>query len=67
MTTPTQQPGDKMKKALKAFCELVEKHPEKSRLTLLHQVETAYDLSPKECEFLNDNFTKTDECRPTTS
>jgi hypothetical protein len=58
MTTPTQQPGDKMKKAIKVFCELLEKHPEKSRLTLLQEVEIRFDLSPKECQFLNDNFDK---------
>jgi hypothetical protein len=58
MTLPTQQPGDKLKKALKAFCELLEQHPEKSRLTLLQEVEMKFDLSPKECEFLNSHFEK---------
>jgi hypothetical protein len=58
MTSPTQQPGDKLKKALKAFCELLEQHPEKSRLTLLQEVEMKFDLSPKECEFLNSHFDK---------
>lgn len=58
MTTATQQPGDKLKKAIKAFCELLDEHPEKSRLALLHEVEIKFDLSPKECEFLNDHFDK---------
>jgi hypothetical protein len=56
MTNPTQRPGDKLKKALKVFSELLEKHPEKSRIDLLYEVETRFDLSPKECEFLNKHF-----------
>jgi hypothetical protein len=58
MTPPTQKPGDKLKKALEAFSELLEQHPEKSRLALLQQVEIKFDLSPKECEFLNSHFDK---------
>ena len=56
MTNPTQKPGDKMTKAIKTFSELLEKHPEKTRLSLLHEVEIRFDLSPKECEFLNSHF-----------
>ena len=58
MTIPTKRPGDKLKKALTTFSELLEKHPEKSRQDLLHEVETRFDLSPKECEFLNKHFTQ---------
>jgi hypothetical protein len=58
MTPPTQKPGDKLKKALEAFSELLEQHPEKSRLTILQEVEIKFDLSPKECEFLNSHFEK---------
>jgi len=47
-----------MKRAIQTFSELLEKHPEKSRLTLLHEVEIKFDLSPKECQFLNDHFDK---------
>jgi len=42
-----------MKKAICAFSELTQKYPQKSRLSLLHEVEIKFDLSPKECEFLN--------------
>ncbi len=56
--TPTQRPGDKMKKAICAFSELLREHPQKSRLSLLHQVEIKFDLSPKECEFLNTHLTE---------
>jgi hypothetical protein len=58
MTIPTQLPGDKMKKAIQTFSELLEKYPEKSRLALLQEVEIKFDLSPKECQFLNDHFDK---------
>ena len=58
MTSPTQKPGDKLKKAIKTFSELLEQHPEKSRLALLQEVEIKFDLSPKECEFLNSHFDK---------
>lgn len=54
--TAIQRPGDKMKKAICAFSELIQEHPEKSRMTLLHQVELQFDLSPKECEFLNNHL-----------
>ena len=54
--TPVQRPGDKMKKAICAFSELIQEHPEKSRKSLLHQVEIQFDLSPKECDFLNNHL-----------
>lgn len=60
MSSPTQRPGDKMKKAICAFSELLQQHPEKNRASLLHQVEIKFDLSPKECEFLDAHLT---ECR----
>jgi hypothetical protein len=50
--------GDRMKKAVQHFCELIEAAPEKTRLELLHQVELKYDLSPAECEFLNNYLSK---------
>ncbi len=53
---PTQSPGDKKKQALAELSELVKKYPEKSRKTLLQQVEIQFDLTPKECEFLDKNF-----------
>ncbi len=53
---PTRTAGDKTQKALTTFCELLEKHPDNARQSLLLQVATQYDLSPKECEFLNRNF-----------
>lgn len=54
MTTesPTQLPGDKLRKAIDAFSELRKKHPEKSKQELVNTVAQQHDLSPLECEFL---------------
>ncbi len=51
-------PGDKMKKAIKEFSELLLESQEKNRWQLLQQVELKYDLSPQECEFLNSHFSQ---------
>ncbi len=53
---PTKCTGDKKKQALGELGELLERYPEKSRQELLQQVEIKFDLTPKECEFLNRNF-----------
>lgn len=45
--------GDKLKKAIRYFSELVQSNPEKSRLELLQQVQLEFDLSPADCEFLD--------------
>ena len=51
---------DKLKKAVQYFSELVDSHPEKSRLELLRKVELQFDLSPADCEFLNKHLAGTD-------
>jgi hypothetical protein len=56
---PTQGSGDKTKQALAHLCQLCEDHPEVPRKKHLQQVEVKFDLTPKECEFLNRNFHKT--------
>ena len=53
---PTQCTGDKKKQALTELSELLIKYPDKSRKELLQQVEIKFDLTPKECDFLNKNF-----------
>ena len=55
---PTQNAGDKTRQALTELTHLLEQHPEKSRQELLHQVEIKFDLTPKECAFLDQNFGK---------
>ena len=59
MTTGESPIGrDKLKRAVAYFSELVESHPKRSRLELLHEVQLKFDLSPAECEFLNKNLGK---------
>jgi len=53
-----QPPGDKLKKAIKEFSELLLNSPEKTRWELLQLVELKFDLSPQESEFLNNHFKK---------
>lgn len=55
---PTQVKGDKTRQALTELSYLLEQHPEKSRQTLLQEVEIKFDLTPNECAFLNQNFKK---------
>lgn len=45
-------PGEKMKKAIKEFCEQLEKKGESQRKRILQNVAIKYDLSPKEFDFL---------------
>lgn len=49
-------PGDKVKMAIREFSEKVQEFPEKKRQEILQEVELKYDLSPQECEFLNNHF-----------
>ncbi len=57
---PTQRPGDKLKKAIELFSELLTTKPGKTRTELLHEVEKKFDLSPRECDFLNSHFCEED-------
>jgi len=49
-------PGDKIQKAIKEFSELLTDKPDVERWKLLEMVVTKYDLSPKDCEFLERHF-----------
>jgi hypothetical protein len=62
---PTQLPGDRLKKALQAYCELREKHPDKDKRTLLQQVEIKFDLTPLECEFLHRQLLEDEQAAQT--
>ena len=53
---PPVKPGDKMFNALQALSEAVQQHPNKSRAQLLDAIVIKFDLSPKECEFLQKQF-----------
>ncbi len=55
-TGDIQPQGDKVRKALKWMSEMLSEHPEKRREQLLRDAEIRFDLSPSECEFLDNNF-----------
>ena len=50
--TTIHPPGDKLQKAIKEFCEVLEETPGIDRRRLLEKVVIKYDLSPKEGDFL---------------
>lgn len=47
----------KLKKAILWISETVTEHPDKSRQAVIAEAELRFDLSPRECEFLNSKFT----------
>ncbi|ADH85757.1 hypothetical protein [Desulfurivibrio alkaliphilus] len=51
-----QPPGEKMRRALAWVGECLADEPQRNRLTLLREAEIRFDLSPAECEFLDQNF-----------
>ena len=47
-----------LKKAICWIGETVQEHPEKERNAIITEAELRFDLTPRECEFLNSNFKK---------
>lgn len=52
-------PGDKIRQALKWLSHTVQSRPDKSRRQLLEEAEIRFNLSPRECEFMDCNFGET--------
>lgn len=50
--TTIHPPGDKLQKAIREFSELLEENPKIERRKLIETVVKRFDLSPKDCEFL---------------
>ncbi len=53
--------GEKIRRAVKWISEITKEHPEKSRRDIVLEAERRFDLSPKDCEFLNRHLTQTDQ------
>jgi len=51
-----QPPGDKIRKAVRWMCDVLAEHPEKERLAVIREAEIRFDLSPRECRFLDSKF-----------
>lgn len=55
--TETIQPaGSRLKKALQWVSDNSLEEPARNREDILREAESRFDLSPAECEFLNNNF-----------
>jgi len=48
--------GEKMKKTLCWISEMLQAHPEKNRQQIISEAEIRFDLSPKECDFIDRNL-----------
>jgi hypothetical protein len=45
--------GDKMKKTLCWISDMLKEHPGKNRQQIISEAEIRFDLSPKECDFID--------------
>lgn len=45
--------GEKMKKTLAWISETLKTHPEKNRQQIFSEAELRFDLSPRECDFID--------------
>lgn len=55
-TDTTQPPGDKIRKAVRWISEMVREHPEKSRVKIVKEAGVRFDLTPRECDFLEQDI-----------
>ena len=54
--------GDKMKKTLCWISEMLKTHPEKKRQQIISEAEIRFDLSPKECDFIDRKLRNEASC-----
>ena len=47
-----QPTGDKMRRVVLWISETVQANPQKKRMAILREAEIKFDLSPRECEFI---------------
>jgi hypothetical protein len=50
--TTIHPPGEKLQKAVQEFSQLLQDQPDANRRKLLEKIVMEFDLSPKECDFL---------------
>lgn len=53
---PTTLPGDKLRQAVQEFAELCRHQPAKEKQRILSRLVIKYDLSPRECAYLERNL-----------
>ncbi len=44
--------GDKIRATIRWICEQIRERPGKKRIAILREAELRFDLSPRECEFI---------------
>lgn len=54
--TVVQEEGSKIRHAVEWVSEMTQKFPEKKRMQLILEAQTKFDLSPKESQFLINQF-----------
>jgi len=59
-----QPPGEKMKKVLCWVSEMIVDHPGKKRIDIFREAEIRFDLTPRECEFLENHFARESDDTP---
>lgn len=59
-----QPDGEKIRKAVRYICDILQAFPERKRGDVVREAERLFDLSPRECAFLDEALT-TSSC-PTT-
>jgi len=57
-SSPVLTPSANLKKAVVWLGETMQEHPEKKREKVLQEAQLRFDLTPAECEFLQNNFSK---------
>jgi hypothetical protein len=51
-----QPTGEKMRRVVQWISETVQTFPQKNRLAILREAEIKFDLSPRECEFVESKL-----------
>ena len=57
-TETTQPQGDKIRKAVRWISDTLREQPEKPRATVVKEAEIRFDLTPRECTFLDQEGQK---------
>jgi len=57
-TDTTQPQGDKIRKAVRWLSDMLREHPEKTRAAVVKEAEVRFDLTPRECDFLEQELPK---------
>lgn len=57
-TDSIQPQGDKIRKAVRWISETLREHPDKSRSQIVKEAEVRFDLTPRECTFLDQATNK---------